>query len=141
MGKIYADAKSKSFGGYSFYNSNTRINAYLRKKKERKNLENAGFKVCNITLKNAISQEKKINAHKEYWVFGPKFCGANFDKAGWKDKGLVYSTFGRLEKKYKFKDGQLHIYTKYMNITKQYFKVYVFVNNNRDIVKSIWYIM
>ncbi len=141
MGKLRSNAKEKSFGGYSFYQSNYNLNKYLKNKRERENLEKAGFKICNTTLKAAMIQEKRMNKKREKWIFQDNHNGVNFNTTGWNNKGLVFSTFGRLEKKYKFKDGQLHIYSKAMKSSGQYFNVYVFVNSNRDIVKTVWYLM
>lgn len=141
MGKIYTDAKSKSFGGYSYYNSNLVLNDYLRKRRNRKNLKDAGFKIWNTTLKVAMQKEKVINKNREKWIFQPKHNCQNFNNFGWVEKDLIFSVYGRLEKKYKLKDGQLHIYNKEMKSSGQYFQVYVFVNNNRDIVKTVWYFL
>lgn len=141
MGKIYSNSKAKSFGGYSFYNSNQVLNDYLRKKRNRKNLEKAGFKIWNTTLKAAMTREKVINKNKEKWVFQPNHKNYNFNLCGARNNGLVFSTFGRLEKKYKLNDGQLHVYNKEMKSSGQYFQIYVFVNSNRDIVKTVWYLL
>ena len=141
MGKLYTNSRDKSYGGYSFYNSNLVLNDYLRKKRNKKKLEDCGFKVWNTTLKEAMRREKRINQNREKWVFQPKYNTQNFNNFGWVDGGLIFSVFGRLEKKYKLKDGQLHVYRKEMKSNGQYFQIYVFVNNNRDIVKTVWYFL
>lgn len=141
MGKLYSNSRDKSFGGYSFYNSNQVLNDYLRKKRNKKNLEEVGFKIWNTTLKAAMQREKFINKNREKWIFQPKHNAQNFNNFGWVKGSLIFSVYGRLEKKYKLNDGQLHVYRKEVKSSGQYFQVYVFVNNNRDIVKTVWYFL
>ena len=131
---------SKSFGGYSFYNSNYEINKYLRQRKEKKELSNNGFKVLDITLKEAIKNEMKQNANREKWNFAPNLKGQSFDKFGYKDKKVIYSEFGINHKKYKFKNGCLYVYKKYVKMNCQYFTIYVFTNEDRKIVKTVYYL-
>ncbi len=141
MGKLYSNSRDKSFGGYSFYDSNNKINEYLRKKRKRQNLESTGFKIWNTTLKVAMQKEKIINKNRDKWIFQPTHNCQNFNYFGWVENGLIFSVYGRLEKKYKLNDGQLHIYNKVMKSSGQYFQIYVFVNDHRDIIKTVWYLM
>lgn len=125
-----------SFSGKGFNEVNKKINDNLRNKKFSLN----GFKVYNMTLKEAILKEKKDNSKKTIWIFAPDFKGKNFDKLGFKDEKNIVSTFGRSIKKMKFLNGICYVYNKKFKSNSQYFTVYVFVNDKREIVSASWYL-
>ena len=129
-----------SFSDRYFYNSNSVLNDYIRNRKQKKELLNNGFKVINITLREAIKNEIRQNATRTKWIFSPNYNGQNFDKFGFKDKKLISSTFGVTRKKIKFKDGALHIYRKSFKANSQYFTIYVFIDDDRKIVKTVYYL-
>ena len=125
-----------SFSGKGFNEVNKNFNENLRNRK----MSLSGFKVYNITLKEAIIKEKQQNSKKDFWIFAPDFKGKDFDRLGFKDKKDIISPFGRSIKKMKFRNGTCYVYNKKFKSNKQYFTVYVFVNEKREIVSTSWYL-
>lgn len=134
------DLYPESYSNKYFYSANKSINDILRNKKQRIQLSKAGFIVQDITLKQAIAREISQNKNRDLWNFAPNFRGRDFDNFGFKDKKVIVSTFGKNLKKFKFKNGALYIYNKPFKATKQYFTVYVFVDDARKIVETKYYL-
>ena len=131
--KLYTNSKEKSFGGSFYYNSNKNLNLYLQKQKSKKQLIENGFKVVNCPISKAI---KEIESKHEVWIFPPEKFNKTIDKAGFKDYGKIYSRYGENVKKWKCQDGNVYLYNKrWLNND---FKVYVFTNRERKIIKELW---
>lgn len=131
--KLYTNSKEKSFGGSVYYNSNNNLNSYLQKQKSKKQLIENGFKVVNCPIAKAI---KEIESKHEVWIFPSKKFNKTIDKAGFKDYGKIYSRYGENVKKWKCQDGNVYLYNKrWLNND---FKVYVFTNRERKIIKELW---
>ena len=135
MGKIYSNSMSKSFGSYSYYNSNKNINEYLRKKKTHKQLSENGFKNVNMTVEAAI---KKIEREKEVCSFPPKMFSGKITQSGFKDRGKVFSHYGKTLAKWKCHNGNVYLYSSRINVLDDFRKVYVFTNKDRKIIKELW---
>ena len=127
---------SSSFSGKDFNEVNKKINEDLINKKKFFN----GFNIYNITLKEAMIKERQQNLKKDFWIFAPDFKGKNFDRLGFKDKKDIISPFGRSIKKMKFRNGTCYVYNKKFKSNSQYFTVYVFVDDKREIVSTRWYL-
>lgn len=134
------DLYPESYSNKYFYNANKNINDILQDKKRRIQLSKVGFSFQDITLKQAIAKEKIQNKNRDLWNFAPNYNGRDFDIFGYKDKKVIVSTFGKNLKKIKFKNGALYIYNKPFKVTKQYFTVYVFVDDSRKIVETKYYL-
>lgn len=135
MGKIYSNSFGASFGSYSFYNSNKNLNEFLRKKKTKKQLYENGFKVVNTTIKKAYTQ---IESTHDVWIFPPEIFKGYITQSGFKDKGQIYSHYGRVLSKWKCQDGNIYLYSTRIPVLDDYRKVYVFTNKERKVIKELW---
>ena len=135
MSKIFSHSLSKSFGGYSFYNSNKNINEYLHKKKTKRQLSDNGFKNVNITVEAAI---KKIEREKEVWIFPPRMFDGKITQSGFKNKGKIFSHYGKVLAKWKCHNGNVYLYSTKIQVLDEFRKVYVFTDCHRKIIKELW---
>lgn len=133
--KVYGNAKSKSFGGSVYYNSNRNLNEYLRKRKSKKQLSDNGFKVVNVPIKKAY---EIIRDKNEVWIFPPEMFKGKITQSGFVDKGKVFSHYGKILKKWKCQDGNIYLYSTKIQNVDEYRKVYVFTDKDRKVIGELW---
>jgi methionine salvage enolase-phosphatase E1 len=126
---------SVSYSGINYRNSNKRIDEYLRKKRTVKQLSESGFQVVNSTIEKAY---EKIRNKNDVWIFPPTMFKGYITQSGFKDKGEIYSHYGKVLKKWKLTNGNIYLYSTRIQILDSYRKVYVFTDKHRKVVKELW---
>ena len=111
------------------------LNEYLRKKREKKQLNENNFTIMNCTVETMI---KKVEKLYNQWIFPPKMFDGYITQSGFKDRKEIYSHYGKNLKKFKCHNGNVYLYKTRIPILDDYRKVYVFTNKERKIIKEIW---
>lgn len=128
--------KSLSYRNKDFYTANKNLENDL----QHKRLLERGFKFCDRDI-NSVSQilENKISARTNIELTTyEKGNRPLISQTGYNDKGFIFSTYGRVLEKWILRDGSMYVYSDKKHIFGQffYFKIYVFINKNREVIKE-----
>ena len=132
---IHSDSKSKSFGGYSFYESNQKLNAILAEKKRIHDLKEKGYK-----FRSETPEIFAAGLDSDCTRFGFNE-GRNLNSCTVRNTRLkkYVSVFGKCIDRLALKNGYAYRYMKYTNIDGEYKYIWVITDNEKKVLFEYWY--